>query len=118
MRRYDNRLAQPVAHGEGDQHGQGARQDRRGADGAEAHPTVGRQLGEEVAQGGAERAGEHEGEPEQGDRGHPGEVPRQRDRGDQAADQQRAAGKAQPGVVGQVVAQRRAQRVGESIATQ
>ena len=69
--------------------------------------------GEQVAESGAERAGEHEGAPEQDDPVDALDAAGQCGKRDEAADQQCAAGEAQPGIVGEEITQRGAERVGE-----
>ncbi|KAG1253655.1 hypothetical protein G6F65_017375 [Rhizopus arrhizus] len=80
---------------------------------AEAQAALFQRLGEQVAEGGAERAGEYEGNPEQDDPVDALDAGGQRGERDEAADQQRAAGEAQPGIVGEEIPQCGAERVGE-----
>lgn len=70
-------------------------------------------FGEEVAQGGAKRPGEHERDPEQHHAGNTRPVAGDHHQCNGTANQQRTAGKAQPRVIGQVVAQRCAKGVGK-----
>lgn len=70
-------------------------------------------FGHQVTQGRTERPGQHERHPEQDHGRNPGEVFERDHHGNGRADQQRATGKTQARIIGQVVAERGPQGVGK-----
>ncbi len=95
----------------GDQ--QDRREDQRRADRAEAEAAVVGRLGQQIAEGRAERARQHERDPEQQHAIDAGQVHGGGGQRDRAADQRSAAEEAESGIVGEEVAERGAERVGE-----